>query len=111
MAELSDEDRRKLKQELVKVGLRTMREAKRNCPVDTGRLRSSITVADSEGIIQDIGSDAFAGDEVDAPGDKFVVRVGSNVSYAAFVEFGTENMPAQPFLRPARNEVSLDLST
>lgn len=59
------------------------RRAKELCPVDTGRLRSSITnrvVRDSQGI---------AG------------IVGTNVSYALFVEFGTRYMAAQPFLRPA----------
>lgn len=57
--------------------------AKRLCPVDTGRLRSSVTHAleqDSQGIS---------------------AVVGTNVEYAVFVELGTSRSPAQPFLRPA----------
>ncbi len=57
--------------------------AKGFCPVDTGRLRSSITTAlgeDGEGLYADIGTD---------------------VSYGIFVEFGTRRAAAQPFLRPA----------
>lgn len=47
-------------------------EAKRRCPVDTGRLRDSITTA------ADIEDDG-----------KVVARVGTNVEYAAAVEYGT----------------------
>lgn len=47
-------------------------EAKRRCPVDTGRLRGSITTAAT---IEDDG--------------KVVARVGTNVEYAAAVEYGT----------------------
>jgi HK97 gp10 family phage protein len=57
--------------------------AKRLCPVDTGRLRGSITHAlatDSVGLYADIGS---------------------NVEYAVFVELGTSRMPARSFLRQA----------
>lgn len=57
--------------------------AKRLCPVDTGRLRSSITNA--------IGHDEQG----------LVAVIGTNVEYAAFVELGTSKMPAQPYLRPA----------
>lgn len=56
--------------------------AKEKCPVDTGRLRNSISheVENDEGII------------------------GTNVEYAPYVEFGTYKMKAQPFLQPALNE-------
>lgn len=57
--------------------------AKRLCPVDTGNLRSSIT--------WEMARDA----------DGLVAMVGSNVEYAAAVEFGSRHAPAQPFLRPA----------
>lgn len=46
-------------------------EAKRRCPVDTGRLRASITTAAS------------------VEGDQVVATVGTNVEYAAAVEYGT----------------------
>lgn len=54
-------------------------EAKRLCPVDTGRLRSSIT------------------HELRADG----ARVGTPVEYGPHVELGTTNQPAQPYLVPA----------
>ncbi len=58
------------------------REAKELVPVDSGRLRSDIQ----------IGDEAIDGLEV---------KVGTNVEYAPHVEFGTKNMPAQPYLNPA----------
>jgi HK97 gp10 family phage protein len=69
--------------DLMKVGLQVQNEARRACPVDTGRLRSSIMMKH--------GTD----------GGGFYVTIGTNVEYAAFVEFGTSNMRAQPFLLPA----------
>jgi len=54
--------------------------AKKACPVDTGRLRNSIThQQESENV------------EV----------IGTNTSYAAYVELGTSKMGARPYLRPA----------
>lgn len=35
--------------------------------------------------------------------------VGTDVHYAAYVEFGTSRMESQPFLRPAANEVQANL--
>ncbi len=55
-------------------------EAKKRCPVDTGKLRASITPV--------IESWAAG-------------YVGTNTHYAPYVEYGTEKMPAQPFLEPA----------
>lgn len=57
--------------------------AKTLAPVDTGRLRSSITWA----IFRD--------------GRGLYAEVGTAVFYAAFVELGTRYMSAQPFLIPA----------
>ena len=54
--------------------------AKDICPVDTGRLRNSITHSQE-------GADT----EV----------IGTNVEYASFVELGTRRMKERPFLRPA----------
>ena len=75
------------------------------CPVDTGALRDSITSS------------------VDDSGSTVVGRVGPNMPYAEYVEYGTgrrgaesagagegpynENwpgMPAQPYMRPAMDE-------
>ena len=55
------------------------RNAKQNCPVDTGKLRASITT--------EVG--------------KLEAEVGTNVEYALCVEFGTSKQSAQPFMRPA----------
>lgn len=55
--------------------------AKETVPVDTGRLKNSIT------------------HEVE--GDGRAVVIGSNVEYAPFVELGTVKMSARPYLRPA----------
>lgn len=62
-----------------------VKEAKRLVPVDTGRLRDSIT-ADTQG---EASRTVATGDIVaDAP-------------YAGFVEFGTVRMAPQPYMRPA----------
>jgi len=55
-------------------------EAKKLCPVDTGKLRASITPV--------IESWAAG-------------YVGTNTHYAPHVEYGTRTMDAQPFLEPA----------
>lgn len=49
------------------------------CPVDTGRLRASIS----------------------HDTDEDTMYLGTNVEYAPYVELGTSCMDAQPFLRPA----------
>jgi len=85
--QLTDNGVEKINNVLRKKGLRIVRSAKQKAPVDTGRLRSSITL-EEETV------------------DRFIkVKVGTNVEYAPFVEFGTENQPAQPFLRPAARQV------
>lgn len=72
---------------MLRTGIRVSNQAKANCPVDTGRLRASIGVSQS----------------FDTEGA--VTTVGSNVEYAAYVELGTSRQRAQPYLRPALNEV------
>ncbi len=58
-------------------------DAKRFSPVDTGRLRASLT------------------HEIERSKNEVVGRVGTDVEYAVYVEYGTSNMSAQPYLRPA----------
>lgn len=53
--------------------------AARLCPVDTGRLRNSITHVAEEN----------------------QVTIGTNVEYAPYVEMGTVKTKAQPFLGPS----------
>lgn len=64
---------------LEKIGLMAERNAKIACPVDTGRLRGSITHTH----------------------DKNTAYVGTDVEYAPYVEMGTANTKAQPYLKPA----------
>jgi len=70
-----------------KACLMVERDAKKLCAVDTGRLRSSITY------------------EIEGTTGK----VGTNVDYAKYIEFGTEKMSPQPYLRPAlhKNEKAI----
>jgi HK97 gp10 family phage protein len=70
-------------EKLWRLGLMVQNNARRLCPVDTGRLRSSIT--------------ATRGRDGRGP----YVAIGTNVQYAPFVEFGTRHQRAQPYLRPA----------
>jgi HK97 gp10 family phage protein len=56
---------------VVATGVDVQNEARRRCPVDTGRLRSSIV------------------HRVESDGRSTSVEVGSNVNYAADVEYGT----------------------
>ena len=69
---------------LEEIGLLAEGYAKRKCPVDTGRLRNSIT------------------HQVDSGGRS--VYIGTNVEYAPHVELGTRRQQAQPYLRPAATD-------
>ena len=61
------------------VGLQAEGYAKMYCPVDTGRLRNSITHSR----------------------DEEAAYISTNVEYAPYVEYGTTKTKPQPFLRPA----------
>ena len=67
-----------------KAAMEVERNAKINCPVDTGILRGSISAEEK---------------------DPLFFEVGTNVEYAAYVEFGTSRMAAQPYLEPAAETV------
>lgn len=64
------------------IGLAGERFAKDKCPVDTGRLRNSITHVHDEG----------------------KVYLGTNVEYAPYIEFGTSRQDPRPFLTPAATQ-------
>ena len=70
-----------LEKGLTAIGLAAETNAKKLCPVDTGRLRNSITNA--------------------VKVDEKAVYIGTNVEYAPYVELGTSRMRARPYLRPA----------
>lgn len=58
-------------------------QAKVNAPVRTGTLRRSVT------------------HEVEAGNGEGQARIGTNIEYAPYVEFGTSRRPPNPFLRNA----------
>lgn len=83
LRELFDSPDGEVGRDLQRRALQVERAAIRGCPVDTGRLRSSIT--------NELGQD----------GQGLMATVGTNVEYAAFVELGTSKMAAKPYLLPA----------
>lgn len=80
--EVLDELDSALEVALEEIGLTAEGFAKKKCPVDTGRLRNSISHAAKEQ----------------------TVYIGTNVEYAVYVEMGTKNTKSQPYLRPAVTE-------
>ena len=64
---------------LSQCGMVIERSAKDNCPVDTGRLRNSITNTVNSG--------------------EFSVETGTNVEYGIYVEMGTRKMAARSYLK------------
>lgn len=83
LAKLIDDPNGDVAKDLLRRAVKVDRLAKNLCPVDTGRLRASITFAltnDAKGLL---------------------ALVGTNVAYAPYVELGAQGRPAQPFLRPA----------
>lgn len=83
LRELFESPSGEVAKDLQRRALQVDRAAKRLCPVDTGRLRSSIT--------NELGADA----------EGLLATVGTNVEYAPHIELGTSKMAAQPFLLPA----------
>lgn len=71
---------------LTRIGLEAEGYAKKECPVDTGNLRNSIT----HEVVQ----------------SEKAVYIGTNVEYAAYVELGTVRTKAKPYLKPAATEHS-----
>lgn len=69
-------------QALEAIGLTAEGYAKLACPVDTGRLRNSISHAR----------------------DDEAAYIGTNVEYAPYVELGTSRMKPRPFLTPAAQD-------
>lgn len=70
-----------LKKGVLETALNIKSEAKNLAPVDLGQLRNSIDLSKDE--------------------NDLTLRVGSNVEYAVYQEYGTKRTAAQPFMRPA----------
>lgn len=83
---------------LIAVGEAVAGQASELTPVDTGRLKGSITYAtrtkQSKPRAPATSQDGIAHD-----GSENTVLVGTNVEYAPYMEYGTVRTPAQPFLR------------
>ena len=77
-----------LQKDIEKAALTLEKNAKQNCPVDTGKLRASIST--------EVGN--------------LEAEVGTNVEYALYVEFGTSKQSAQPFMRPALDKAITQLN-
>ena len=84
------------------IGLVVEGDAKLLTPVDSGRLRASITTASGMGQkTKPSGQGSNGSDVISAPTNKFETYVGTPVDYAPYMEYGTIKTSAQPFLRPA----------
>lgn len=70
--------------DMLRRGIRVQNQARRLCPVDTGRLRASIGVSQRR-----------------ASNGGVMAVVGTNVEYALYVHEGTRYMVGRPFLRDA----------
>lgn len=61
---------------------------------------TGISMLGFDGVMDALDYDSFGSEEY---------RVGTNVEYAIFVEYGTSRNQAQPYLRPAVEEVLSDI--
>lgn len=90
---------------LTTIGLLAERHAKGYCPVDTGRLRNSITFATSKSQGSANGSPGTPADPMDykmqGTPSKDTVVLGTNVGYAPHIELGGSKKAPEGFLRPA----------
>lgn len=77
--EVISEAKSSIEKALERIGLRAERNAKSYCPVDTGRLRNSISHAT----------------------DDTRAVIGTNVEYAPYVELGTSKRSPHAYLKPA----------
>lgn len=108
---------RQIEMALIAIGAKMESHAKADyVPVDTGRLKNSITfaLAGSPAQISSYGPDSGGGDDKQSkpysgtapsdPGGKVrSVYVGSNVEYAEVVEVGTSGRVGKHYLRQAVN--------
>ena len=95
-------DPEKIKQTLILGGLAIEAEAKDTARVKTGQLRASYSTNWDDSGMQHapVQPPAKAGDGVSQPskgfGDIAVVRVGSNVAHAVWIEYGTRTI--EPYM-------------
>lgn len=99
-------------QALNAIGIQATTYAKLKCPVDTGRLRNSITytISGAGDFSQEYHDSSGAGfmQDVGGTSDEKTVVIGTNVEYAPFVELGTRKRKPKPFLAPAAKNHSAE---
>lgn len=88
LRKISNDASKEVADRLLEAAFEIESRAKDLAPVDTGRLRASITTTRIEG----------------------GAKVYTDVVYGPFVEFGTSRTPAQPYMQPAIAAVKLKLS-
>lgn len=101
---------------LTAIGAKAETHAKEKVPIDTGRLKNSITYALSGGEAHkkryastpQLGRKRLMGEYSGTIGDpnEKAVYVGTNVSYAQVVEAGSSKRKPKPYLRPAVTDYS-----
>lgn len=93
---------------LEEAGIAITRQAKDLAPFDTGLLRASInwkTAANGDGL----ESPAELGNELTDAGNN-EVKIGTNVEYAEYMEYGTARLPGgKPYLRVALRVMKSDI--
>lgn len=89
--ELNDQIPRVVASLVRRATLDTEAHAKQGVPVRTGALKNSISSS------------------ISVRGNSVVGEVATNLHYAAYVEYGTRNSPAQPYLIPAFDRVRAGL--
>jgi len=106
----------RVRKALIDSGFLIEGRAKRRCPVDTGRLRASISTAwDGSGrpTLNNPVKESTDDDAVLPPqrehDDIAVVRVGTNVKYAPYIEGGWSKQAPSGFLTPAVLESKKDV--
>jgi hypothetical protein len=93
--------RKAIGKSVFEIGLIVEGYAKQLCPVDTGRLRASITTQTKEQSTKPTGKGAVATDLITKPNLDGMAYVGTPVFYGPYQECGTVRSEAQAFLRPA----------
>jgi HK97 gp10 family phage protein len=86
---MPDNIRTEIDKELTNIGVDIVRGAVGRCPVRTGALRRSIRMSKEKSLSVTVSAGG----------------AGTGVTYSIYVEKGTKNMRAQPYMYPALLEV------
>lgn len=83
---LADEIFEEVSDYVEKTAYKIEADAKKNAPVDTGRLRSSIDT------------------DVERDSKSIKAEIGTDVEYAETIEYGSSKQKAQPYMNPSFNK-------